>query len=220
MTAGGVCACRAHFISGFRAKRMRCCSTRRRGSMPCRFTTVKIPPVTEFSLQRRWRRVRRRAERFRFGKPGRIHRPVQMKFSAGCAGLVVERLLRGSPRYHYGRNWGLLRNEQLLAHCSKKIEKRNIIAQANFLPLCGRKIPNNLTTPHPYEIHQSDIAESPSRVYPDGRRHGRTLRRLSTFGCISRLAGGVGGKRGWSVVSSPCCGNALAGGNRPARSVR
>ena len=40
--------------------------------------------------------------------------------------LVVERFAsEAPPRYHYGRNWGLIRNEQLLARLEKRLEERN-----------------------------------------------------------------------------------------------
>ena len=40
--------------------------------------------------------------------------------------LVVERFAsEAPPRYHYGRNWGLVRNEQLLAMLEKKLAGRN-----------------------------------------------------------------------------------------------
>lgn len=39
--------------------------------------------------------------------------------------LVVERFAsEAPPRYHYGRNWGLVRNEQLLAMLEKRLEQR------------------------------------------------------------------------------------------------
>ena len=40
--------------------------------------------------------------------------------------LVVERFAsEAPPRYHYGRNWGLIRNETLLAMLEKRLEERN-----------------------------------------------------------------------------------------------
>ena len=40
--------------------------------------------------------------------------------------LVVERFAsEAPPRYHYGRNWGLVRNEQLLSMLEKRLERRN-----------------------------------------------------------------------------------------------
>ncbi len=40
--------------------------------------------------------------------------------------LVVERFAsEAPPRYHYGRNWGLVRNEQLLSLLEKRLELRN-----------------------------------------------------------------------------------------------
>lgn len=40
--------------------------------------------------------------------------------------LVVERFAsEAPPRYHYGRNWGLVRNEQLLSMLEKRLEEKN-----------------------------------------------------------------------------------------------
>ncbi len=40
--------------------------------------------------------------------------------------LVVERFAsEAPPRYHYGRNWGLVRNEQLLSMLEKRLSERN-----------------------------------------------------------------------------------------------
>lgn len=40
--------------------------------------------------------------------------------------MVVERFAsEAPPRYHYGPNWGLIRNEQLLAKFEQRLEKRN-----------------------------------------------------------------------------------------------
>ena len=50
--------------------------------------------------------------------------------------LVVERFAsEAPPRYHYGRNWGLVRNEQLLAMLEKRLEERNAYQGEIFVPL-------------------------------------------------------------------------------------
>lgn len=50
--------------------------------------------------------------------------------------LVVERFAsEAPPRYHYGRNWGLVRNEQLLAMLEKRLEARNAYQGEIFIPL-------------------------------------------------------------------------------------
>jgi len=47
--------------------------------------------------------------------------------------LVVERFAsEAPPRYHYGRNWGLIRNEQLWALLEKRLAERNAY-QGEFL---------------------------------------------------------------------------------------
>ena len=50
--------------------------------------------------------------------------------------LVVERFVsEAPPRYHYGRNWGLVRNEQLLAMLEKRLEERNAYQGEIFVSL-------------------------------------------------------------------------------------
>lgn len=50
--------------------------------------------------------------------------------------LVVERFAsEAPPRYHYGRNWGLVRNETLLARFEKRLEERNTYQGEIFIPL-------------------------------------------------------------------------------------
>lgn len=50
--------------------------------------------------------------------------------------LVVERFAsEAPPRYHYGCNWGLVRNEQLLAMLEKKLAGRNAYQGEIFLTL-------------------------------------------------------------------------------------
>lgn len=50
--------------------------------------------------------------------------------------LVVERFAsEAPPRYHYGRNWGLIRNEQLLALLEKRLAERNAYQGEIFVPL-------------------------------------------------------------------------------------
>ena len=47
--------------------------------------------------------------------------------------LVVERFAsEAPPRYHYGRNWGLVRNEQLLSMLEKRLVQRDVRQGENF----------------------------------------------------------------------------------------
>lgn len=49
--------------------------------------------------------------------------------------LVVERFAsEAPPRYHYGRNWGLIRNETLLAMLEKRLEERGAYQGEIFIP--------------------------------------------------------------------------------------
>ena len=53
--------------------------------------------------------------------------------------LVVERFAsEAPPRYHYGRNWGLIRNEQLLALLEKRLAEHDAYQGEFFVPLSGR----------------------------------------------------------------------------------
>ncbi len=50
--------------------------------------------------------------------------------------IVVERFAsEAPPRYHLGRNWGLVRNEQLLAMLEQKLEQKNAHQGEFFIPL-------------------------------------------------------------------------------------
>lgn len=50
--------------------------------------------------------------------------------------LVVERFAgEAPPRYHYGRNWGLVRNETLLTKLEKRLEERSAYQGEIFIPL-------------------------------------------------------------------------------------
>lgn len=53
--------------------------------------------------------------------------------------LVVERFAsEAPPRYHYGRNWGLVRNEQLLARLEKRLAELDAYQGEFFVPLSRR----------------------------------------------------------------------------------
>ncbi len=50
--------------------------------------------------------------------------------------IVVERFAsEAPPRYHYGRNWGLVRNETLWAMLEKRLLQKNVYQGKNFIPL-------------------------------------------------------------------------------------
>lgn len=54
--------------------------------------------------------------------------------------IVVERFAsEAPPRFHYGRNWGLVRNETLLAMLEKRLEERNAYQGEIFIPLCRKR---------------------------------------------------------------------------------
>lgn len=54
--------------------------------------------------------------------------------------FVVERFAsEAPPRYHYGRNWGLIRNETLLSKLEKRLTERDTYQGEFFIPLRGNK---------------------------------------------------------------------------------
>ena len=56
-------------------------------------------------------------------------------------GVVVERFAsEAPPRYHYGRNWGLVRNEQLLAMLERRLEERNVYQGEIFTTFAADKL--------------------------------------------------------------------------------
>lgn len=85
--------------------------------------------------------------------------------------LVVERFAsEAPPRYHYGRNWGLIRNETLLAMLEKDWRSA-VHTKAKFLYLCAR-----ITNTRRYETHHYGAgAENLQGVLPDDGRHDAVL---------------------------------------------
>ena len=53
--------------------------------------------------------------------------------------IVVERFAsEAPPRYHYGRNWGLVRNETLWMMLEKRLQEKGLY-QGKLFPVCGKK---------------------------------------------------------------------------------
>lgn len=108
--------------------------------------------------------------------------------------LVVERFAsEAPPRYHYGRNWGLIRNETLLAMLEKDWRSA-VHTKAKFLYLCAR-----ITNTRRYETHHYGAgAENLQGVLPDDGRHDAVL--FAWIGCIMPADGTGGGATGLSRV--------------------
>ena len=74
--------------------------------------------------------------RFRFWELGEYNDQFVEVLRRLRPDLVVERFAsEAPPRYHYGRNWGLVRNEQLLAMLEKRLEERNAYQGEIFVSL-------------------------------------------------------------------------------------
>ena len=55
--------------------------------------------------------------------------------------IVVERFAsEAPPRYHYGRNWGLIRNQTLWAMLEKRLEERNVYQGEIFTTFAADKL--------------------------------------------------------------------------------
>ena len=73
------------------------------------------------------------------GRP--VHRPVRRDTAAAEArpGRRTLCFSEAPPRYHYGRNWGLIRNEAAAGRCSKKDwRSANAYQGEIFIPLWHR----------------------------------------------------------------------------------
>lgn len=79
-------------------------------------------------------------ERFRFWEPEEYIDLFVEILRRLRPGVVVERFAsEAPPRYHYGRNWGLVRNEQLARDARKKIGGTQCIPRRIFYYLCRRQ---------------------------------------------------------------------------------
>ena len=80
-------------------------------------------------------------ERFRFWEPEEYIDLFVEILRRLRPGVVVERFAsEAPPRYHYGRNWGLVRNEQLLAMLEKRLEERNVYQCDIFTTFAADKL--------------------------------------------------------------------------------
>ncbi len=86
----------------------------------------EIPPAAGFPRHADGRPVRCRPPQVPFLGGRSVHRPVRRDTAAAEARPGRRTLCQrgAAPPYHYGRNWGLVRNEQLLAMLEKRLEER------------------------------------------------------------------------------------------------
>ncbi len=75
--------------------------------------------------------------RFRFWTVDEYTSISSSRFSAGCAPTWSSSVFASEapPRYHYGRNWGLIRNEQLWSLLEKRLAERNAYQGEFFISL-------------------------------------------------------------------------------------
>ncbi|WP_418991014.1 TIGR01212 family radical SAM protein [Alistipes sp.] len=79
--------------------------------------------------------------------------------------LVVERFAsEAPPRYHYGPNWGLVRNEQLWALLEKRLAARNTYQGEIFIPLQRTDASPAGTPPAAPRPESADSDEKPNSV--------------------------------------------------------
>ena len=131
----------AHFILGLPGETdaMLLDQVERINALP--LTTVKFHQLQVFRATPMAAEYDAAPERFRFWEPEEyidlfVEIPRRLR-----PGVVVERFAsEAPPRYHYGRNWGLVRNEQLLAMLEKRLEERNVYQGEIFTTFAADKL--------------------------------------------------------------------------------
>lgn len=125
MTAARGIPVGAHFILGLPGEtdEMLLAQTERINALP--LTTVKFHQLQVFRGTAMAAQYDADPAQFRFWELGEYLDLFVEILRRLRPGLVVERFAsEAPPRYHYGRNWGLVRNEQLLAMLEKRLEER------------------------------------------------------------------------------------------------
>ena len=126
----------AHFILGFPGEtdEQLVGQTERINALP--LTTVKFHQLQVFRGTPMAAEYDADPARFRFWGIGEYLDLIVEILRRLRPDLVVERFAsEAPPRYHYGRNWGLVRNEQLWAMLEKRLEERNAYQGEIFIPL-------------------------------------------------------------------------------------
>lgn len=136
MTAERGIHCGAHFILGLpgQSDEELIAQTDKINSLP--LTTVKFHQLQVFRETTMAEQYDADPERFRFWS---VEEYIEL-FSEILARLrpdiVVERFAsEAPPRYHYGRNWGLVRNETLWMMLEKRLLEKSVYQGKNFVPL-------------------------------------------------------------------------------------
>lgn len=136
MTAARGLHCGAHFILGLpgQSEAELIAQTDKINTLP--LTTVKFHQLQVFRGTTMAEQYDQTPEQFHFWT---VEQYIDL-FSEILARLrpdiVVERFAsEAPPRYHYGRNWGFVRNETLWAMLEKKLSEKKIYQGKNFVPL-------------------------------------------------------------------------------------
>ena len=104
-------------------------------------TTVKFHQLQVFRSTPMAAEYDAAPERFRFWEPEEYIDLFVEILRRLRPGVVVERFAsEAPPRYHYGRNWGLVRNEQLLAMLEKRLEECNVYQGEFFTTFAADKL--------------------------------------------------------------------------------
>ena len=128
--------CGAHFILGLpgQSDEELIAQTDIINTLP--LTTVKFHQLQVFRGTTMAEQYDREPDKFRFWS---VEQYIEL-FSEILAKLrpdiVVERFAsEAPPRYHYGRNWGLVRNETLWMMLEKRLLEKSVYQGKNFVPL-------------------------------------------------------------------------------------
>ena len=131
----------AHFILGLPGETdaMLLDQVERINALP--LTTVKFHQLQVFRATPMAAEYDAAPERFRFWEPEEYIDLFVEILRRLRPGVVVERFAsEAPPRYHYGRNWGLVRNEQLLAMLERRLEERNVYQGEIFTTFAADKL--------------------------------------------------------------------------------
>ena len=136
MTAERGIHCGAHFILGLpgQSEEDLIAQTDKINALP--LTTVKFHQLQVFRGTAMAEQYDNNPEQFRFWTVDEYIELFSEILSRLRPDIVVERFAsEAPPRYHYGRNWGLVRNETLWTMLEKRLLEKNIYQGKNFITL-------------------------------------------------------------------------------------
>ena len=136
MTAERGIHCGAHFILGLpgQSDEELIAQTDIINTLP--LTTVKFHQLQVFRGTTMAEQYDRAPEQFRFWTVEQYIELFSEILSRLRPDIVVERFAsEAPPRYHYGRNWGLVRNETLWLMLEKRLLEKSVYQGKKFVPL-------------------------------------------------------------------------------------